>query len=62
MQEDYISILEEIRDILRLIADDQNKLIKSMKEIKEEQKRLIDEIRISNFVINNMITRSDTVN
>lgn len=62
MEENLGSILMEIRDMLKVLTEEQDKLMKSMKELKDEQKRLFDEIRINNFVINNIIPRSETIN
>ena len=51
------ALLVEIRDLLKVMAEEQQKLIKDVRELKDEHKKLKDEIRLSNFVLNNITAR-----
>lgn len=55
-------LLVEIRDMLKVLMDDQQQLMRDVKELKEEQRRLRDEVRLSNFVLNNMAIRNEIIN
>ena len=56
------ALLVEIRDLLKLMTEDQQKLIDDVRELKNENKKLRDEIRMSNFVLNNIAARSEIIN
>ncbi len=55
-------VLAEIRDLLKIMAEDQQKLVKDIRELKNENKKLRDEIRLSNFVLNNIAARNEIIN
>lgn len=55
-------LLVEIRDLLRVLTEDQQKLVRDIRELKSENKKLRDEIRMSNFVLNNIAARSEIIN
>jgi hypothetical protein len=61
MKEDNI-ILGEIREMLKLVADRQEKLMKSVEYLMEEQKKLHEEIKLNNFVLNSISVRSEIIN
>lgn len=62
MNEESQKLLAEIRDMLKVIADGQEKLMKSVNELREEHRKLQEEIRISNFVLNNIALRGEILN
>lgn len=57
-----ISVLIEIRDLLKTMKDDQQQIIRDIRELKDEQRKLRDEIRMSNIVLNNITSRSEIIN
>jgi hypothetical protein len=56
------ALLVEIRDLLKGMSDEQQKLAKDIRELKDEHKKLKDEIRLSNFVLNNIAVRNEILN
>ena len=56
------ALLVEIRDLLKIMAEDQQELVKDIRELKNENKKLRDEIRLSNFVLNNITARNEIIN
>jgi len=62
MKEDYASILLEIREMLKMVSERQDKLLEEINRLKEEQKKLAEEVKISNFVLNNITVRNEIVN
>lgn len=56
------SILIEIRDMLKLLMEEQEKLAKDMYELKEEQRKLKEEVKLSNFVLHNIGIRNEIMN
>ena len=56
------ALLVEIRDLLKIMTEDQQKLVKDIRELKNENKKLRDEIRLSNFVLNNIAARNEIIN
>ena len=62
MGHDNDTLLVEMRDLLKIISDDQQKLIKGIGELKDEHRKLKEEVRLSNFVLNNMTTRTEILN
>ena len=55
-------LLAEIRDLLRVLTEEQQKLIADVRDLKSENKKLRDEIRLSNFVLNNIAARNEIIN
>lgn len=62
MEEDNSSMIIEIRAALKLIEERQQLLLTEIQELKKEQKKLFEEIRISNFVLNNISIRNEIIN
>lgn len=62
MDKDYINILNEIREVLKVLADGQAQLLNSVKELREEQKKLYNEIKLNNMVISNFPVRNEIIN
>lgn len=56
------ALLAEIRDLLKIMSDEQQKLVKDIRELRDEHKKLKDEIRLSNFVLNNISVRNEMMN
>ncbi|HOQ01163.1 MAG TPA: hypothetical protein PK604_10170 [Acetivibrio clariflavus] len=62
MKKDNIESFEEIKAMLKIIIDDNKKILESLREIKEEQKKLHEEIRIQNIVLNSLPIRTEIIN
>ncbi len=56
------ALLVEIRDLLKVVADEQQKLAKDIRDLKDEHKKLKDEIKLSNLVLNNIAARNEILN
>jgi cell division protein FtsB len=55
-------LLKEIYNMLKVLTDGQEQLQKDIKELREEQKRLKEEVKFSNFVLHNMGLRNEIAN
>ncbi len=55
-------VLNEIREILKELVEGQNELLSVVIEIREEQKKLLDEMRINNAGIISIPFRSEIIN
>lgn len=62
MYQDNDALLLEIRDLLKLVGEEQQKLVNEIRELKDEQRKLKEEVRLSNFVLNNITSRNEIVN
>ncbi|MCX7711539.1 MAG: hypothetical protein N2484_16995 [Clostridia bacterium] len=62
MADENASLLMEVREMLKLVSERQNQLMEEINQLKEDQKKLLDEIKISNFVLNNITVRSEILN
>jgi hypothetical protein len=62
LDKDYLNILNEIREVLKVLADGQEQLLSSVKELREEQKKLYNEIRLNNMVISSFPVRNEIIN
>ena len=56
------SMLMEIRDLLKLVTEEQRKLTSEIRELKDEQRRLKEEVRLNNIVLNNISIRNEILN
>jgi hypothetical protein len=56
------TILVEIRDLLRVISEEQQQLLSDINDLREEQQKLHEEIKTSNYVLGNIALRSEIVN
>ncbi|MCX8130173.1 MAG: hypothetical protein N3I35_08745 [Clostridia bacterium] len=54
--------LIEIYEMLKMLVDGQKQLIESINEIKAEQKKMHEEIKLNNFVLNNITMRNEILN
>lgn len=55
-------IFLEIRDLLKVLIDENEKLTNTVNELKEEQKKLQEEIKIHNVVLNSLPVRNEILN
>lgn len=55
-------LLIEIRDLLKVMTEDQQKLVNDVRELRSENKKLREEIRLSNIVLNNIAARNEILN
>ena len=62
MSETNGKTLEEIHEMLKIVIDSQKQIIESVNEIRTEQKKIYEEIRLSNFVLNNITMRNEILN
>jgi hypothetical protein len=62
LDKDYLNILNEILEVLKVLADGQEQLLSSVKELREEQKKLYNEIRLNNMVISSFPVRNEIIN
>jgi len=62
MKKENVESFEEIKAMLKIIIDDNKKILESLREIKEEQKKLHEEIRIQNIVLNSLPIRTEIIN
>lgn len=62
MKKDNMEPFDEIKAMLKILIDDNKKILGSLSEIKEEQKKLHEEIRIQNIVLNSLPIRTEIIN
>lgn len=62
MNDEINDVLLEMREILKAISDEQRLLLKEMKELREDQKKLLAEVRLNNHVLGNNSTRNEALN
>lgn len=62
MADQNASMLMEVREMLKVVSDRQIQLMEEISQLKEDQKKLLEEIKISNFVLNNITVRSEILN
>jgi len=62
MKKENVESFEEIKAMLKIIIDDNKKILESLRQIKEEQKKLHEEIRIQNIVLNSLPIRTEIIN
>lgn len=62
MKKENLEPFDEIRAMLKILIDDNKKILESLREIKEEQKKLHEEIRIQNIVLNSLPIRTEIIN
>jgi hypothetical protein len=55
-------IFTELRDMLKVLIDENEKLTNTVNELKEEQKKLQEEIKIQNIVLNSLPIRNEILN
>ncbi|MFZ5988288.1 MAG: hypothetical protein ACOYWZ_14340 [Bacillota bacterium] len=62
MREQEKILLHELRDMLKVLIDENEKLTNTINELKEEQKKLQEEIKIQNIVLNSLPIRTEILN
>ena len=62
MKYDNNALLIELHDMLKVMSEEQQKLVRDIRELKDEQKKLKEEVRLSNFVLNNITARNEIIN
>lgn len=62
MKEDYGLVAAEIRTALKSIEERQELILSEIRELRQEQKKLHEEVKISNFVLNNISLRNEIIN
>ncbi|HOM02389.1 MAG TPA: hypothetical protein PLH43_06140 [Acetivibrio sp.] len=60
-QEDRL-IINEIREMVKVLIEENERLANTISELKEEQKKLQEEIRIQNIVLNSLPFRHEILN
>ncbi|MEN8905872.1 MAG: hypothetical protein ABF289_07940 [Clostridiales bacterium] len=56
------SVLVEIREMLQVLSDRQEYIMKNIDELKEQNKKLSEEVKINSFVLNNITPRNEIIN
>jgi hypothetical protein len=56
------SLLLEIRDLLKVLTEEQKHLATEIRELKTEQKKIHEDIKLNNFVLNNINLRNEIMN
>jgi hypothetical protein len=54
--------LLEIHEMLKLLVDENRQLVEDIRELKDEQKKIHEEIKMSNIVLHNIGIRNEIVN
>lgn len=62
MEDSTYSLLQEVRDTLKVLEERQKSLLKDINELKDNQRKLEEEVRLSNFVLNSFSFRSEFIN
>lgn len=56
------ALLVEILDLLKTVSEEQQRIAGDIRELREEHKKLRDEVRLSNLVLNNITARNEIIN
>ncbi|WP_010247491.1 hypothetical protein [Acetivibrio cellulolyticus] len=62
MKKENTESFDEIKGMIKLLLDDSKKILESLNELKEEQKKLQEEIKIQNIVLNSLPIRTEIIN
>ncbi len=62
MKKGNIESYSDIEDMLKLVLDNSKKILECLSELKEEQKKLQEEIKIQNIVLNSLPIRTEIIN
>ncbi|HHV28709.1 MAG TPA: hypothetical protein GXX73_03740 [Clostridium sp.] len=60
-QEDRLAI-NDIREMIKVLIEENERLANTINELKEEQKKLQEEIKIQNIVLNSLPIRNEILN
>jgi hypothetical protein len=59
---DKDALLVEVRDLLKVLTEEHQKLLSDIRELKDEHRKLREEVRLNNYVLNNITARSEIIN
>ena len=62
MNEQDNKILLEIRSMLKIMMEEQKQMLENILELKSEQKKIQEEVKLNNFVLNNINLRNEILN
>jgi len=62
MKKSNVESFDEIKEMLKILINDNKKILADLREIREEQKKLHEEIRTQNIVLNSLPIRSEILN
>lgn len=62
MDEDTKLTLAELKEMMKMLNDTQEKILKNVELLVQEQKKIHEEIRLNNIVLNNISIRSEILN
>jgi|GEM_PF-1063463 len=62
MKQDIYLVLVEIRDMLKGLSQEQQQLIETIQELKEEHEKLKEEVKLNNFVLSNISFKDGLIN
>lgn len=56
------ALLVELLNMLKNVSEEQQRIANDIRELREEHKKLRDEVRLSNFVLSNISVRNEIIN
>jgi hypothetical protein len=62
MKYENSALMVEILDLLKTVSEEQQRLAGDIRELREEHRKLREEVRLSNFVLNNISARNEIIN
>lgn len=62
MEEIDNNLLLEIRDLLKVLTEEQRQIVDEIRVLKIEQKKIHEDIKLNNFVLNNINLRNEIIN
>ena len=62
MRQEDRQAINEIRDMIKVLIEENERLANTINELKEEQKKLQEEIKIHNIVLNSLPFRHEILN
>lgn len=62
MKKGNIDNYGDLKDMLKMLLDDNKKILECLNELKEDQKKLHEEIKFQNIVLNSLPIRSEIIN
>ena len=62
MSENDNDLIIEIRDLLKVLTDEQRNILEEIRVLKVEQKKIQEDIKLNNYVLNNINFRNEIVN
>lgn len=62
MKQQEKTILNELKKMIQILIEENEKLSVAVSELKEEQKKMQEEIKIQNIVLNSLPARTEILN